>query len=352
MSRFFPETLFNYIFKRVITSFLLFLIITSTILVLVSFIQYADIFITTNISFLDIIKVLLLMFPLSIEFALPLSVIASLMYLIYVMEVNNEILALELTGFSRYILSYPILIFAILIFLLNLIFSLVIFPLSITNIKKQAMTYAGNNIKDALIENKINDDIPDTMIYFKSRDNNDKYQNLYVFQRGDNNNNLIIYSKESRLDFGKELSIEIDMNNGKIIDIDNGLMRNILFEQGRLNIDMVNIIEKKVKNIRGFYGGNTLKDKTFYLFDGIYLSFVNIWVCLIGIIIFMNKSNLSKFFKYVIFLMFIGLYYVGFRGYHSLYEGGFLKIAESFFSVLLLMSLFLIFLRRIFMIKV
>ncbi|MGB9599743.1 MAG: LptF/LptG family permease, partial [Myxococcota bacterium] len=99
MNKFIPRTLFGYIFQRAAISFFLFLMIISTILLLVSFIQYADIFLIANISSGDILKIILLMFPLSFEFAIPLSVVASLMYVFYVMEVKNEVLAIELTGF-------------------------------------------------------------------------------------------------------------------------------------------------------------------------------------------------------------------------------------------------------------
>ncbi len=341
MDRSFSNTLFIYVLKKTILSFSLFIVLISSVLVFISFIQYADIFITTGISFSNILMVVFLLFPLSLEFALPLSLIATLMYVFYVMGVKNEILAIELTGLSRFKLAYPFVFFAFIAFIVNLLLSFIVFPQALRYIKVMAIEFVGTNIRDSFTPNRINDDIPDTVIFFREKENNDRYKGLYIFQKNGDSSNIFVFAKYADIEFGKDgYFIDVKMESGRIVDTTNSL-RQITFNKGNLTIDISDLIEKKVKNIRGFYGTAANNNPYVGMFDGLYLSLVNIWIAVLMVIIFLNQSQVSIFLRYLIFFLLVGFYYVGFRIYHYISESSFMEVWESFISVILVMILFL-----------
>lgn len=347
MNRFLSNTLFIYVLKKTVLSFSLFIVLISSVLVFISFIQYADIFITTGISSKNILMVILLLFPLSLEFALPLSLIATLMYVFYVMGVKNEILAIELTGLSRFRLAYPFVFFAFFAFIMNLFLSFIVFPNALGYIKTMAIEFVGTNIRDSFVPNRINDDIPDTVIFFREKENNDRYRGLFIFQKNRDGNNILVFAKYADIKFGKDgYFIDVKMESGRIVDTTNSL-RQITFNKGNLTIDISGIIEKKVKNIRGFYGTPANNNPSAGMFDGLYLSLVNIWIAVLMVIIFLNKSRMSIFLRYLIFFSFTGFYYVGFRTYHYICESGFMEVWKSFISVILVMILFLLIFNRV-----
>ncbi len=347
MDRYLFDTLSCYVLRKILFSFSVFLAISSSILVFVSFIQYSDIFIAAGVTFSNILKVLLMMFPLSVELALPVSFMASLFYVVYVMNVKNEILSVELTGNSRFVISRPVILFALFVFFLNLVFSVFVFPMSIGSLKNMATGFAGNNIRNTLSENRINDDIPDTVIFFKKKELPDRYKNLFVFQKKDDGNNLFLFARDAVLGFGKEsLSIDIIMNSGSIIERENDLLRYIEFVRGNMTLDISDIIEKKIKNIRGFYQSGVKREKSIFVYDGIYLSSVNLWIAVLVLLIFLKESSFRFFVRYLLLFLLTAFYYTGFRFYHSLFESGLLSPGYSFVSVLLLLTLTLIIVNR------
>lgn len=338
MRRYLVKHLSIYIIKRIIFSFLLFFITSSILLIFVSFIQYADIFITTNVNFIGILKVLFWIYPIAVELAIPISLVASLVYIIYVMKVKNELLSIELIGDSRYIIGIPILTFSFIILLTNFLFSTFLFPFAIHQLKKIAVDFVCENLKNSIIENQLNDDIPDTVIFFKKKVD-DKFRNLFVFQKKDEEN-LLIYAKEGYFYFGEDsFSVGVGMNDGHIIGRGDGEFRVMQFFEGVININISEIIEKRIKNIRGFYQPGEFKDKDIHIHDGLYLSFVNVYIAILSILIFLQRPRVNLFVKYLRFFIFIAVYYIGFRMYHSLYECGFMSITQSLISVLLIIFL-------------
>ncbi|MCX7943418.1 MAG: LptF/LptG family permease [Deltaproteobacteria bacterium] len=334
-----------YVIKRILLSFLFALLTSSLLLSFISFVQYADIFVVKGIRIADLFQILVFMLPMSIEFALPLSLMVSLIYVFYILITKNEILTIELTGNTRYTIAVPVILLSVLVFIVNFLSSSFLFPYSIKIIKDKATTFVGHSLRNSLSERRINDEIPDTVIFFESKNNNMVYENVLIFQKEENGENLLTYSKDAVIAFHKgSQTIDVEMRDGSIIQKDNMSLRYIKFKSGSMKIDISEIIEKRIKNIRGFYQTGSYKDKLICTYDVTYLSLVNLWIGILAVIIFLKNLNLSLFWKNCIFLFFVVIYYFGFRLYHFLFEMGIMKVAHSFLFVcfFLFLTLFLI----------
>lgn len=337
----------HYILKKILYSFCLILFVSSSVLVFVSFIQYADIFITKGLDIKSFLVLLTLMYPLSIEFSIPLSLIASLMYVLYVIDVKNELLAIELTGKSRFTASIPIALFSFFVFFINLIVTEVVLPNTIVKIKKIAVGYIKDNFIDSLVENRINDDIPDTMIFFKKKGANNSFRNLFIFQNTESKYNSIYYARDAEIETRDQShSFDVKMMSGKVIEPGDRSIKYLSFISGNFPLDLSELIEKRLKNIRGFYSTAQDKQGYAYLFDGIYLSMVNIWIGILSIYILIGRLDLHRFIKYILFFFSVAIYYAGFRLYHSFYESAFMRVEEAFLFIFMIYALFILLSKR------
>lgn len=340
--------LIQYYLRRATYSFIFSFLISTILLVLLSFVKYSDIFISTRISSVDILRIILLLFPVSMEFSVPLSMMVSLLYIVYVMNINNEILALELVGVSRFEISAPFIFLSLVAFAVNMLLSIFVFPITIQEMKEVAVKYVRVELIDSLSGNRINDEIPDTMIFFKSKNADRHFRNLYLFQKKIGDGNMLVFAKDADISPDNEkLSIDIRLENGRIMDTNKGMMRDIIYKSGTLKIDGADLIEKRVKNIRGIYGNVPNRDRDMSVFDAIYLSLINIWIAAMIILIFLNRVHSAGYLRYLLFLIFVAIYYVGFKSYHTIVENGFMSVASGCVSVIMLLVLCVIILNRL-----
>ncbi len=335
--------LFSYIFKRIFLSFLFFLLILSVLLLFIFFVQYSDIFITTQITLNNLIIIIVRMFPLSLEFAIPLAVISSLLYVIYIMIIKNEILAIELCGISRTVIVAPFLVFAVSVFIVNLILSIFVFPYSIVGIKEKAIEFARDGLVNSMVESRINDDIPDTMLYFNKRAEDGRLMGLFLFQKRDTKEHMCIFAEAAKPEVGLNgLSLNLRLEKGKIVDKQGEYLRLIDYKTGELSIDIAELVEKKIKHIRGISTANISNNKYFHICDSIYLALVNVWIALVVISVFVGRRSEITFFKYILFFIFVGFFYVGFRVYHFLSENEVMGPVSACLSIVLIVTLLFI----------
>lgn len=342
MDRYSINPVVLYVLKRVFLIFLFFLLILSVVLLFISFVQYSDIFITSGITLRSLIGVFLSMLPLSLEFAIPLSTMASLLYVVYVMIVKNEILAIELSGMERFILLKLFLIFSISVSVFNMVLSLFVFPVSIARIKEQAVDFARNGLVNSLAANRVNDDIPETMIFFRKKDDGGRLSKLFLFQEKESGVHSLIYADRAETEFlPAGLSLHLKVEDGRIIDREGEDLRLIDYVTGRVIIDIAEIIEKRIKHIRGMSVSAAKNDRMFYIWDSLYLSLINVWIAVVIILVFISNRVEISFARYILFFLLVGIFYIGFRGYHSLSENGIMAPHMSCLFTLIVMILLL-----------
>jgi len=346
------KTLLQYLLRRTITPFLFSLFISTLLLALLSFVKYSDIFISIHLSLWDMIKVILLLIPLSLEFSIPLSMMISLLYVVYTMSVNNEILALELNGINRFEVIKPFLLLSIVAFLINIFSSIFVFPATIYRMKDIAIKYVRLELVDSLKDNRINDDIPDIMIFFRDRDRDGNFKDLYLFQKNINSSRMLVYAREAEITADKgRLAIDMSINNGRIIDISKSGLRDVMYKSGAISIDGADLIEKRVKNIRGIYGNVPGRGREMEIWDAIYLSLASIWIAILIVLIFVSRIYNAGYTEYILFLISVGVYYIGFKVYHTIVENGLMNVPVGCIFVLSFFILLIILFKRLLIIR-
>ena len=228
------------IFRKILSDFLIFFILTIFSLGLIIWIfqavNYLDIMINDGRNYLVYLKYTILNYPKIISKIIPFGILISFFYTLTKYEDNNELIIFWNIGIEKIKFVNFFLKFSIFLVFFQMTITTFIIPYSQDLARSQLRTSSINYIDNYIKEKKFNDIIKDVTIYSEIIDSNNELQNIYIKKKIDNNKYEITYAKKGSFKNLKNSQYLI-LYDGENLSKQNGNLTNIKFEKFQLNLN-------------------------------------------------------------------------------------------------------------------
>ena len=145
----------TYAIKEISSSFLLLIILLSSILWLGQGLRHIDLLTSDNVSFVSYLSYIVLLLPKILLLTIPICLFLSILLNINRLRSDSELIILWASGKSdREIFLKPILLFAILIYFLSTIISVYITPVSLNEIRHKIIDIRSSGIHASILKEK------------------------------------------------------------------------------------------------------------------------------------------------------------------------------------------------------
>ena len=191
----------RYIFKELLSPFLLSLFILIFVLLTQFLVKHLDRFLGKDLPFSTILKFLVFNSASIISLAAPMAVLVATMMTFGRLSSDNEITGFKASGISHIDFLKPGILFGIIIVSLMIPFNLWILPEMNHNIRKLSYQISKNRPDIEIKENMLNS-IYDKMIFVGDRINKQSFSDIVLF---DKNNNKILTASQ----YGKFIDLNL-----------------------------------------------------------------------------------------------------------------------------------------------
>jgi lipopolysaccharide export system permease protein len=266
----------KYIFKEQIYPLLTGFLFFTFILVLQQIFSLADLIINKNVAVILVLKLFLIMLPVTMNQTIPMSVLFSSIMALGRLSGDSEIVALRASGTSIYRIIKPVIISGFIVFLLMIVFNETLLVYSSRNYNKVFIDILKSS-PAAMLEDDIFTTVGDKTILVEDiNKKSGNLKNIMIFNKKENtgwdiikalNGRLIQNDDGSRtlkLFSGKLFSSKPNTNSFSVVDFSNGTAELLLSESkieynaaDRTNpsemnsIELYNLLKSgKVKNKR------------------------------------------------------------------------------------------------------
>ncbi len=251
-----------YVIREITSSFLLILIILTSITWLSQALRHLDLFTTENINLTDYIYYIMLLLPKILNITTPISLFISIIFTLNRMRSDSELLIFWSSGKSnRNFLLNPIIILTLILFAVQLLLTIIIIPISSLELRNKISEIRSGGIDYGVLkEKKFLNPVKDLTIFIQEienenftglliQDEKDKFKPItYIAEKGlfkkiENESYLVllngfmqIFNKEnqdiSEIEFE---SYELDLTpyynqNKKFIDVEERSSRELLLK--------------------------------------------------------------------------------------------------------------------------
>ena len=228
------------IFRKILSDFLIFFILTifslSLIIWVFQAVNYLDIMINDGRNYLVYLKYSILNYPKIISKIIPFGILISFFYTLTKYEDNNELIIFWNIGIEKIKFINFFLKFSIVLVFFQILMTAFIIPYSQDLARSQLRTSSVNYVDSFIKEKKFNDIIKDVTIYSEAINNNNELENIYIKKKISNNKYEITYAKRG-LFKNLEKSQYLILHDGENLSMQNENLTNIKFEKFQLNLD-------------------------------------------------------------------------------------------------------------------
>ncbi len=219
----------TYAIREISSSFLLLLVLLSSILWLGQGLRHIELLTSDNVSFISYISYILLLLPKILIITIPICLFLSVLFNINRLRNDSELIVLWAAGKSDHeSLLKPIFLFAFLIYFFSIILSLYITPYSLNEIRHKIIDIRSSGIHSSILkEKKFISPVNNLTIFLQERVGN-KITGLLIHDIKDPNSPQTYIAKNGEF---------IEEDNKKILRLFNGNIQ--IFERGENKISEV-----------------------------------------------------------------------------------------------------------------
>ena len=187
-----------YLLKQILKSFLLFFFIFIGISWLLQTTRLLNLIVVNKIPIFRVFVLSMNIIPNTVLSILPFIIFLSILFTCFKLNRDKELVAIYVLGSSRRDVMRPFIIFSILTFILSLILSLYISPLSYETFKKDEFDLRTNLDIENIGLNNFYDFNNEIIINFEKEE--DIFTNLFIYQTSPKKNIIIANKSEMDLD--------------------------------------------------------------------------------------------------------------------------------------------------------
>jgi len=262
----------RYIFKELLFPFAISLFFLTFVFLMTRIPEITNMVVNYNADISSVGLMLVYTLPIFLKYTIPMSVMISILLTFMRMTQENEILALKSAGVSLYKVLPPVLIFCFLGVFLSMWLTVFGEPWGKLSIKKKSIELARSSIDAALQERQFNSELEGVMIYVSYVDMKTKaLKDVFIEDRrtkGVVNISIAPSGKLIRLKEGQVYTIRLYHGMINQVDVDEGSVSSIQFENYDINIDL-NSMNKDTGEISKELDERNLSDLLRFLRSGI-----------------------------------------------------------------------------------
>ena len=228
----------TYAIKEISSSFLLLIILLSSILWLGQGLRHIELLTSDNVSFLSYLSYILLLMPKILLITIPICLFLSVLFGINRLKNDSELIILWASGKSdRDVLLKPILYFAFLIYLFSIVLSVYLTPFSLNEIRHKIIDIRSSGIFLSILKEKKFISPADTLtIFLQERDGN-KINGLLIHdQKNQNRPQTYIAQNGEFIEHSNKKILRLFNGNIQIFESDKNKISEIEFETYDLNL--------------------------------------------------------------------------------------------------------------------
>ena len=219
----------TYAIREISSSFLLLIILLSSILWLGQSLRHIELLTADNVSFVSYLSYILLLLPKIFLLTIPICLFLSILININRLKNDSELVILWASGKSdREILIKPIILFSLLVYLLTSSVSLFITPLSLNEIRHKIIDIRSSGIHASIMKEKKFISPAETLTIFLQERKGNKINGLLIHDIQDLNKPQTYIAQKGEF---------IEQDNKKILRLFNGNIQ--IFEKNEKKISEI-----------------------------------------------------------------------------------------------------------------
>jgi len=160
----------RYIFKEMFVPFSINIFVFAFLFLMTEMLKIANWIVNYNLSIWAVFTLIFYTMPMFLTFIIPMSVMLAILLTFLRLSSDNEIVAIKSCGMSIYGLLPPVLLFALLGFLLTMLLTLYAGPRSKASLEEMSLKVATTNLDIGLKERTFNDTFKGVMLYVNKID--------------------------------------------------------------------------------------------------------------------------------------------------------------------------------------
>ncbi len=219
----------TYAIREIASSFLLLLILLSGILWMGQGLRHIDLLTSDNVSLISYISYVILLIPKIFLLTIPVSIFLAVLFNLNRLKNDSELIILWASGKSDIeIFMMPVLMVSFLTYLLLLILSLYITPLSLNEIRHKIIDIRSSGIHSSILKEKKFISPVDTLTIFLQQRENEKIYGLLIHDLKD---------KDKPQTYIAENGEFIEEDNNKVLRLYNGNIQ--IFEKSENRVSEI-----------------------------------------------------------------------------------------------------------------
>ena len=332
----------RYILKEMFIPFSINIFIFTFLFLMTEMIEIANWIVNYKLSLWSVLAFIFYTLPWFLMFIIPMSVMLAVLLTFLRLSSDNEIVAIKSCGLSIYGLLPPVLIFALIGFLLTLFITLFGIPRAKASLEEMALKVAASNADIGLKERTFNDTFKGVMLYVNKIDmKNKKLVDVFIEDKRQPDTVSTVIAPEGRLIGEPEKFIyHLILSNGSIhqTNLKERSVNSIQFDTYTLSLDFKKEMgqvgfrdkhreEMSIAELRQFIEDSASKDEDYYKAKIVlHRRFSIPFACLaLGLLAFplgIQSKSTKRSFGLIACLFFFFLYYLLLTAGYSFGESG------------------------------
>ena len=237
----------TYAIKEVSSSFLLLLILLSGILWLGQGLRHIELLTSDNVSFTSYLSYVSLLLPKILLITIPICVFLSVLINLNRFRNDSELIILWASGKSNHqVFIKPLLFIATLIYILSMMLSVYITPISLNEIRQKIIDIRSSGIHSSILKEKKFISPVDTLTIFLQERIGNKINGLIIHDLKNTDKPQTYIAQDGEfIDQGEKKILRLFNGNIQIYDSDENRISEIEFETYDLNLTPYNKKENK-----------------------------------------------------------------------------------------------------------
>ena len=332
----------RYILKEMFIPFSINIFIFTFLFLMTEMIEISNWIVNYKLSIWSVLAFIFYTLPWFLMFIIPMSVMLAVLLTFLRLSSDNEIVAIKSCGLSIYGLLPPVLIFALIGFLLTLFITLFGIPRAKASLEEMALKVAASNADIGLKERTFNDTFKGVMLYVNKIDmKNKKLVDVFIEDKRQPDTVSTVIAPEGRLIGEPEKFIyHLILSNGSIhqTNLKERSVNSIQFDTYTLSLDFKKEMgqvghrdkhreEMSIAELRQFIEDSANKDEDYYKAKIVlHRRFSIPFACLaLGLLAFplgIQSKSTKRSFGLIACLFFFFLYYLLLTAGYSFGESG------------------------------
>lgn len=228
--------LYTYVLKELLLTLLLSLAFLNSILTVNSLFSLSKKLLDFGISAGDFISLILLLQPQLLLFTIPIALLISILTTYGRMNMDSELIVLRSSGMSLWAISKPTFTAGILCFVLSLLISSYLGPLSAFTLIKKTKEIISARLSTVIQEGVFNTTFRNIVFMPQARTAENSYEGLFIYDERSGKPSVIWAKGAAIQPAGEPGSINVSLDKGTLYNTGDNSVTEITFDKYRLSL--------------------------------------------------------------------------------------------------------------------